>query len=316
MKIFLYLLKIVAFIGSIGPLNAVAKEEILGTTASILIPDTWLVVERTSSSLSVKNPSGSVEIIISHFVPDIKNSVTGGSYSVYNSILEWYLNSHELSNMKDFFLAGFPITNIQNGEFSAGASNNNDLYTSRVIRNFSFSYNSLEYDCTLTTQYSTDGSRGFLISNYVYNWVTDSELNEAIQTIDSLRSSRISSPLSDTDGDGINNFDESILHGTNPEIYNDPDSVVHQGPTITSDLSSISLPAYVSSPPYAVTNNFGASSFTASGLPTGMKIDASTGVITGIPKRKGIFRIRITAKKKEGRLITQSVMATKIVTVY
>jgi hypothetical protein len=150
----------------------------------------------------------------------------------------------------------------------------------------------------------------------MYDWANQSEINEAIQTLNSLKSTNINLPLNDSDGDGVNNFDEIILYGTNPNLADAPQGTTYQGPTITSDLSSVSVPVSQNIIPYEVTTNFGANAFTATGLPKGIKINARTGVITGKPTKKGKYTVRVTASKKQGKAVTDSVMTSKSVIVY
>jgi hypothetical protein len=294
-----------------------AAVESLGDKASITIPNTWTVSERTVSTLVAQSPSLAAEIAISHFLPDARSTITGGTYEEWNGILEWYLNSNELEMMKAFVEYGYPITEIgSNPVFSGGISENKDFYAARVTRNYSIFVNPSIIKMSVTSQFLIDGARGYSVRLIMYDWANQSEINEAIQTLNSLKSTNITSPLSDSDGDGVNNFDEITLHGTNPNSADIPQGTTYQGPTITSDLSSVSVPISQNIIPYAVTTNFGANAFTATGLPKGIKINARTGVITGKPTKKGTHTVRVTASKKQGKAVTASVMTSKSVIVY
>ncbi|MEX1116558.1 MAG: putative Ig domain-containing protein [Akkermansiaceae bacterium] len=299
----------------LGAIKTQAAVERLGDKATITIPNTWTVRERTTSTLVAVNASGAVELIIYYFVPDVQNSITGETYKALNSILEWYLNSAELENLKGFTEYGLPITEIaEKTTFSAGITANKNFYAGKIIRRFSFFDSPSTYGCLCTTQYLTDGAKGYLVQNFIYDWASESEAIEASQVLDSLKSSNIISPLSDPDGDGVNNFEEIILHRTNP---NYPDhGKTYQGPTITSSLSKVSLRLKKRMTPQAVKTNFNANSFIASDLPPGTKISATTGVITGIPSKKGTYIVKITARNNGGRNPTKSVMVTKSFTVF
>jgi formylglycine-generating enzyme required for sulfatase activity len=47
--------------------------------------------------------------------------------------------------------------------------------------------------------------------------------------------------------------------------------------------------------------------FSAKGLPTGLRIDRTTGVISGIPSRTGTFTVQVTAKHSDGTTITYDI---------
>jgi hypothetical protein len=63
---------------------------------------------------------------------------------------------------------------------------------------------------------------------------------------------------------------------------------------------------------YAVTTNFGASTFSAKGLPRGVSINKRTGVISGKPSKKGTYIVTITAQKKKGKKVIHSATAQKV----
>jgi len=294
-----------------------AGVENLGAKASITIPNTWTVSEKTATTLVASSPSLAAEIAISHFLPAASSTITGGTYEEWNGILEWYLNSNELETLEAFVGYGYPITKIaSNPVFSGGISQNKDFYAARVTRDYSIFVNPSIINMTVTSQFLTDGARGYSVRLIIYDWADQSEINEAIQTLNSLKSTNINAPLSDSDGDGVNNFDEVILNGTNPNSADTPQGTTYQGPTITSDLSSVSVPVSQNIIPYAVTTNFGANAFTATGLPKGIIINAKTGVVTGKPTKKGTYTVRVTASKKQGKAVTDSVMTSKSVIVY
>jgi hypothetical protein len=288
-----------------------AAVESLGDKASITIPNTWTVDEKTESTLQVSNPSNAVEIAIGHALPDSKSTITGGTYEEWNVIIEKALNSIELEMMKTFTGYGYPITAIGSPVFSGGISQNKDFYAARLTRNYSFFADPSIFGVAVTTQFLTDGARVYSVRLSIYDWASQSEISEAIETLNSLKSTNISLPLNDSDNDGVSNFDEIILYGTNPNSTDIPQGTIHQGPTITSDLSSVSVPASQNIIPYAVTTNFGANAFTATGLPKGVIINATTGVISGKPTKKGTYIVRVTASKKLGKVVTDSVMTSK-----
>ena len=88
------------------------------------------------------------------------------------------------------------------------------------------------------------------------------------------------------------------------------------GPTITSDLSTVSIPKGKLIPRFTITTNFGAKSFTAKGLPKGLKLNTKNGVITGKPTKPGTYTVGLTAKKMKGKKVEQQATATKVFVVY
>ena len=293
-----------------------AAVESLGDKASITIPNTWTVSEKTASTLQASNSSNAVEISIGHDLPDSNSTITGGTYEEWNEIIQVYLNRNELEMMKTLTEYGYPITEIGSPVFSGGISQNKDFYSARLTRNYSIFVDPSIFAMSVTTQFLTDGARAYSVRLVIYDWASQSEIDEAIKTLNSLKSTNIILPLVDSDGDGVNNFDEIILYGTNPNSADIPQGTIQQGPTITSDLSSVSLPISQNIIPYAVTTNFGANAFTATGLPKGIIINAVTGVITGRPTKAGTYTVRVTASKKQGKVVTDSVTTSKSVIVY
>ena len=63
---------------------------------------------------------------------------------------------------------------------------------------------------------------------------------------------------------------------------------------------------------YTVTTNFGASTFSATGLPPGLSINTNTGVISGTPTQKNTYRATITAQKRQGGKVIHSATAEKV----
>ena len=64
-----------------------------------------------------------------------------------------------------------------------------------------------------------------------------------------------------------------------------------------------------------ITTNFGANIYSAKGLPSGLKLNAATGTITGYPTKVGVFTVTITASKKIGNVVSSAVTVTKRITV-
>ncbi len=86
--------------------------------------------------------------------------------------------------------------------------------------------------------------------------------------------------------------------------------------SITSDLSTVSVPIKKLIPRFMITTNFGAKSFAAGGLPKGLKLNAKNGVISGKPTKPGTYTVTLTARKMKGKKVEQQATATKVVIVY
>jgi len=82
------------------------------------------------------------------------------------------------------------------------------------------------------------------------------------------------------------------------------------GLVITSDLAAVSINLGASFS-HQITASGSPTSFGATGLPTGLKVDVKTGLISGKPTRVGIFSVTLQALKKGSTTAT----ATKVFTV-
>lgn len=78
-------------------------------------------------------------------------------------------------------------------------------------------------------------------------------------------------------------------------------------PSITSDLSELSVKKGKAMTPYATTTNFTATGFSAVGLPAGLSIDPVSGIISGKTAAKGAFNVLLVVSQSGG----QPVVATK-----
>ena len=297
-----------------------AGVENLGDKASITIPNTWTVSGNTATTLEASTASGSIQLATTHFQPNGAKTIHAETYEGLDRLLEAMLKSDEVDLMASWTKLGLYIVNVADTpEFYSGRSANSDHYIAGIRRWYAITDKNLSplVGFILNTQISYDGDKVYISRLIIdFDSASPSEVEEAGGILDSLKSTNINSPLSDSDGDGVNNFDEIILYGTNPNSTDIPQGTTYQGPTITSDLSSVSVPASQNIIPYAVSTNFGANAFTATGLPKGVKIDTKTGVITGKPTKKGTFTVRVTASKKQGKVVTDSVMTSKSVIVY
>jgi hypothetical protein len=81
---------------------------------------------------------------------------------------------------------------------------------------------------------------------------------------------------------------------------------------ITSNLAEQQISFRKLMARYAVTTNFGAAAFSATGLPPGVSINKNTGVISGTPSKKGTYTVTITAQKRQGTTVTKSATAKKV----
>ena len=82
--------------------------------------------------------------------------------------------------------------------------------------------------------------------------------------------------------------------------------------SITSNLAQQQISLRRLMEKYAVTTNFGASTFSATGLPPGVSINKRTGAISGKPSKKGTYTVTITAQKMQGKKVINSAKAQKV----
>jgi formylglycine-generating enzyme required for sulfatase activity/5-hydroxyisourate hydrolase-like protein (transthyretin family) len=81
---------------------------------------------------------------------------------------------------------------------------------------------------------------------------------------------------------------------------------------ITSDLSDARVSKGKAITPYKVTTSFGANSYAVKKLPPGLKFNTKTGVISGIPKKRGTYAVVITASLKKGKKTLQKETFVKV----
>ena len=87
-------------------------------------------------------------------------------------------------------------------------------------------------------------------------------------------------------------------------------------PSITSDLSTVSISKGKLIPRFTITTNFGAKTFATKGLPKGLKLNTKNGVISGKPTKAGTYTVTLTAKKMKGKKVEQQATAKKVFVVY
>jgi N-acetylneuraminic acid mutarotase len=87
-------------------------------------------------------------------------------------------------------------------------------------------------------------------------------------------------------------------------------------PVITSDLSQASFPKGKLIPRFAITTNFGAKTFSATGLPKGLTLNTKNGIISGKPTRIQTCTVTLIAKKMKGKKVDLQAKATKVIIVY
>jgi hypothetical protein len=294
-----------------------AAVESLGEKASINIPNNWIVTSRTATELDVQSPSGYVNMYISFQPRSTYGTIRFSSYENLNVIAKQLLMSYELDSAVAWINEGYPLVKISSAPvFSGGETSKSDFYAARITRGVSYEYNAQTYDYIATHQLLDDGKNLYQVTTYIQSGTTNSEANDISNTLSSISSSNINNPNGDSDGDGVSNFDEIILYGTDPNSADIPQGTTYQGPTITSDLSTISVPVSQNIIPYAVSTNFKANAFKISGLPKGLVINAKSGVITGKPTQKGKYTVRMTASRKKNNVVTDTVMTSKSVIVY
>jgi hypothetical protein len=103
-----------------------------------------------------------------------------------------------------------------------------------------------------------------------------------------------------------------VLHAAIGEATTGNVTVDTRAEIITSNLAEQQLRFRKLMARYSVTTNFGASTFSARGLPPGVSINKNTGVISGTPTRRGTYTVTITAQKRQGKKVIYSATAKKV----
>ena len=102
------------------------------------------------------------------------------------------------------------------------------------------------------------------------------------------------------------------LSPSSAELYREQPT----NPIITSDLSQASFPKGKLIPRFAITTNFGAKTFSATGLPKGLTLNMKNGIISGKPTRIQTCTVTLIAKKMRGKKVEQQATATKVIIVF
>jgi hypothetical protein len=168
------------------------------------------------------------------------------------------------------------------------------------------------YDDAFRTQKINDAAQ----LKIQINW-SGGSLNQATQTETTIRKpTRINYKLKGTDNYYYKRTMVSSLNVKADFKLSPPKPPVVIPPSITSDLSAISVPKGKLISRFAITTNFGAKSFAAKGLPRGLKLNTKTGVISGKPTKTGTYAISLTTRKMKGKKVEQQATATKVFVVY
>ena len=122
--------------------------------------------------------------------------------------------------------------------------------------------------------------------------------------------------LAESDGFQRLTVDWHNFSNTETFGYVPPPPPVVTPQSITSDLSTVSVPVKKLIPRFTITTNFGAKTFAAKGLPKGLKLNAKNGVISGKPTKAGTYTVTLTARKMKGKKVEQQATATKVVIVF
>jgi hypothetical protein len=103
-----------------------------------------------------------------------------------------------------------------------------------------------------------------------------------------------------------------VLYAVTGEAITGNVTVDTRAALITSNLAEQQISFRKLMARYSVTTNFGASTFSARGLPPGVSINKNTGVISGKPTKKGTYTVTITAQKRQGTKVVNSATAKKV----
>lgn len=204
-----------------------AAVESLGGNVTVNIPNDWSITTRDAANLVAQSPSNAITLIVSS-LPTSEKKIKVEDYDAMNLLLEPLLNSAELDSITTWNDAGFPLTNLStDSTFSGGYYSEHMFYSAHVIRKFTLTDYQDEYNLTATHQFLTDGTNNFLVKLIIFDVATKDEIDKSIQAMLSFISRKINLPLSDSDGDGVDNFDEVILYGTNPNSTDIPQGTTY-----------------------------------------------------------------------------------------
>lgn len=219
--------------------------ESAGGKATLTLPNSWNVSSRAPNSLIAENSTGSVTLIVSSQPASEEKTIGVADYDALNTLLTPILYTLELETIKNWIGGNLPVLNIAAPALRYGPTANYKFYGAYLVNNYTVTDYSITDQVTVFHQILLDGETVYLLKLIMGSSTTSTESNQAIGVVDSLTSTTISSPLTDTDGDGIDNFTEVIFYGSNPLLKDtnsdgiDDDVIVGLGGSPSTDYGPL-----------------------------------------------------------------------------
>jgi hypothetical protein len=266
-----------------------------------------------TSSISASNTAGtgsaSLRITVAKGVPTITSAPTASAITYGQTLASSMLSGGSASVAGNFAwttpsTAPAVGTSVQNVTFTPNDTANYNTASTSVsvtvskaqpLINTAPTASAITYGQTLASSTLSGGSAN-VAGNFA--WTTPS-------TTPSVGTTYQVVTFTPNDTANYNTATTSVSVTVNPVSPPPPTGLV-----ITSDLAAVSINLGASFS-HQITASGSPTSFGATGLPTGLKVDVKTGLISGKPTRVGIFSATLQALKKGSTTAT----ATKVFTV-
>ena len=186
---------------------------------TIDIPSGWSVTNNDNGYISITSPTGTVVGTLINIPAPPEKTIYAVDYDALNLILKDSLLIQDFAYIDNFSEIGLYFMDMADATYYFGTSTSGQYYVGNSVRNMGFKpYNNLSatYIYTVANYVLFDGESLFTARLSVNPNGDASEIQDMYSMISSVNSSYINSPSSDSDGDGITNFNEVIFYGSNP----------------------------------------------------------------------------------------------------
>ena len=275
----------------------------IGTNAVATLPTGWKVDKSTNTVRSVGSFAAALTATERVGGANMSSTATGGIYNLGSSATDRAVGGLGSGSVRSVNL----YTSLQN---TNGAS----------IPSFTISYNAERYrngsnaaGFSIQLYYSTDGTNWTSAgANFLSSFAANTDNNGAATVpIQTLAVSSQALPVALSPGSTLYlAWNYSVTSGTTTssaqaigvsDISITASSATPGAPVITSSLTASAVAFATSANIYQITASGSPTSFGATGLPTGLSIDTSTGIISGTPSASpGAYPILISATNEFG----------------